>query len=261
MKLPLILLSVIAVCLAVPGQQHVEKSVADVHNFETDWLSASLNSDTAWIDRFTAGKLTVVPAEFSSAKERTEAINAIINPTLQSREMKVRITGTISLLTSDPAKNRSFGFLDTFNKKNSKWQVVATSMRAVQESAAGSDRKAIEEELTRLENAWAQVDVTNDRSIFDHIIAPDFVATSASGKVRNREEWTKSWEYEGLKNAVNKDLSVHVYSDTLAVVTGIDVTTRTDNGVEVVHEDRFTDTWLKRGGGWQVIAAQVIRLK
>lgn len=261
MKLAVALLINVTACLAVLGQTGSEKSVADVHNFETNWLTAILNSDTGWIDRFNTGKLTAIPADASSLNQRMEAVNAILDPALRPDEMKVRITGTINLLTSDPAKNRSFNFLDTFNKKNGKWQVIATSISPADAARnAGYDRKEIEEELARLENEWAQVDVTNDRSIFDRIIPADFVATGGRG-VLDHDRWLKGWEYEGVKSAVNRDIVVHIYSETLAVVTGIDVTTRTDNGKEIIHEDRFTDTWLKRGDQWQVIAAHVTRLK
>jgi len=54
---------------------------------------------------------------------------------------------------------------------------------------------------------------------------------------------------------------VHVYSDSLAVVTGIDVTTRVEDGRAVTREDRFTDTWINRNGQWQLVATQVQRLK
>ncbi len=121
----------------------------------------------------------------------------------------------------------------------------------------------IEQTLLKLENDWGQVDVTNDRSVFQRIIAPDFVSTSRSGKfLGNRLEWVTDWEYEGVKTAVNSDMKVHIYADNVAVVTGIDTTTGIDKeGKKWLHQDRFTDTWVKRNGVWQCAAAQVNRIK
>src|SRR3954469_3790493 len=38
----------------------------------------------------------------------------------------------------------------------------------------------VEQVLLRLENEWAQVDVTQDKSVFQRILAPEFVSTSRS---------------------------------------------------------------------------------
>ena len=83
--------------------------------------------------------------------------------------------------------------------------------------------------LLRMENEWAQVDVTNDKSVFQRLIAPDFVSTSSrTGIFRaNRQEWLDAWEYEGTQTATNVDLKVHIYGNNVAVVTGIDATTGT----------------------------------
>ena len=124
-------------------------------------------------------------------------------------------------------------------------------------------RSEIERTLLRLENEWAQVDVTNDRSVFQLIIAPDFVSTSRSGKFfGSRQAWVDDWEYEGVKTATNSDMRVSVYDDNVAVVTGVDTTTGTDKaGKDWAHQDRFTDTWVKRNGVWQCVAEHVTRLR
>ncbi|MBA4122953.1 MAG: nuclear transport factor 2 family protein [Acidobacteria bacterium] len=114
-----------------------------------------------------------------------------------------------------------------------------------------------------MENEWAQIDVTNDRSVFERILAPDFVSTSRSGKfLGNRQEYLADWEYEEVKSAVNSNMKVHIYANNVAIVTGIDTTRGTDkDGNEWMHQDRFTDTYIKRKGVWQCVAAQVTRIK
>ena len=121
----------------------------------------------------------------------------------------------------------------------------------------------VEKLLLRLEDEWAQVDVTQDKAVFQRILAPDFVSTSRSGKILSgRDAYLADWEYEGVRSARNSDMTVHVYSDDVAVVTGIDSTSGTNSdGSQWVHQDRFTDTWVKRNGTWQCVAEHVTRIK
>jgi hypothetical protein len=164
------------------------------------------------------------------------------------------------MLTSDPNKNRFFDFLDTFNRIDGKWGVIAQHF-APENSTPGSSADAVTRTLLDLENRWAQVDVTNDRSIFEKIIAPEFVGTDSKGTVRDRSKWLADWTYENVKSAQNIEMRVNVVSENVAVVTGIDVTTKQDNAREVTHRDRFTDTWLERSGQWQCISEHVTRLQ
>jgi hypothetical protein len=243
----------------VPAQS--ASNAATFQGFEAEWLKAILNHDENWLHNLSEGKLKFTAAAKSGLDERQRRVEDL-SVGLSSTQSKVRISGTIRVLSNEPGRSRSFQFLDTFNKKNGKWEIIATSLSEAAIAPDSIRSKPIEAELTELENAWAQVDVTNDRSIFQKILAPEFTSTSIAGQVRNRDEWLAAWQYEGVKSATNTDVKVHVISDSLAVVTGIDETTNIDNsGRQVIHQDRFTDTWVKRPQGWQVVAAQVTRVK
>ena len=121
----------------------------------------------------------------------------------------------------------------------------------------------VQQHILDLEYKWAQVDVTNDRSIFDEIIAADFHSTSSrNGKRKSRTQWLADWEYEGVKSATNINPIVQVFSQDLAMYSGIDETKGLNkDGTAWVHQDICTDTWLKRQGRWQCIAAHCSRIK
>ena len=123
--------------------------------------------------------------------------------------------------------------------------------------------RAIRQTILALEEQWAQVDVTNDRTVFDTIIAPDFHSTSSrTGRRRDRAEWIAQWEYKGVTVARHIDPVVDVYSADVAVYSGIDETHgRNADGSERVHQDICTDTWLRRGGKWQAVAAHCSRIR
>src|SRR5215212_5551484 len=102
----------------------------------------------------------------------------------ESNQFKVRISGRIEMLTSDPSKNRSFGFLDTFNRIDGKWQVIAHHF-APESSIPNSSSDAVARNLIALEKQLAQAELTNDRYVFDKIIAPEFVSTDSKAVVRD----------------------------------------------------------------------------
>jgi hypothetical protein len=254
----LFLLCTIA-CLKALPQNKTVSAVSELSDFESTWVLSSLNNNRDWLEGFFAGELSVRPGN-EGARSRYKSIANLIDPDLRSDQFKVRISGRIEMLTSDPNRNRFFDFLDTFNRIDGKWRVIAQHF-APENSTPGSSADAITRTLLDLENRWAQVDVTNDRSIFEKIIAPEFVGTDSKGVVRDRSKWLADWTYENVKSAQNIEMQVNVVSENLAVVTGIDVTTKQDNAREVTHRDRFTDTWLERSGQWQCISEHVTRLQ
>src|SRR5215208_4695899 len=143
--------------IQVVGQNQQEKIAGELQQFETGWLTANLNNDAGWLSRFSAQKLNVLPPPNATVADRAEAVEKLTATTVRPDEMKVRISGTISLLTNDPRQNRSFYFLDTFNKTGGKWRVIASSISPTPAAATGGEQ--IEQEVLRLENEWARAAV------------------------------------------------------------------------------------------------------
>jgi hypothetical protein len=169
-------------CLTARPQNKTVSAASELSGFESTWVLSSLNNNRNWLDGFFAGRLSVRPGN-EDARSRYQSIANLIDPDLRSDQFKVRISGRIEMLTSDRNKNRSFNFLDTFNRIEGKWRVISQHL-APENSTQGSSADAITRTLLDLENRWAQVDVTNDRSIFDKILAPEFVGTDSKGTVR-----------------------------------------------------------------------------
>jgi hypothetical protein len=172
--------------------------------------------------------------------------------------MKVRITGTITLITNDHKKDRSFRFLDTFNKKGDKWEMIATGLTATNELPAAIDKNSIESQLTGLENSLSRSAVGNDRSVLENMIATDFVGTTADGVLQTRKEWLSSIETQRYKTQVD-NVVVHLVSDTVAIVIGTLLENRTDNSSP--SKQRFTHTWMNREGHWQLVASQLTAIR
>jgi ketosteroid isomerase-like protein len=172
--------------------------------------------------------------------------------------MKVRISGTISLLTNDTSLNRTFYFLDTFNKTGGKWRAIASSISPVPAIGAQEAR----EELLKLENGRSQAVLSGDVSALERLIAPEFVSTSFQGQAEDRGQWITAQKTQRIKSSVLSEMRVDLVSDNVAVVTGVETSVGSiDNEAEVTNADRFTHTWARRGGRWQCVAAHVTRIK
>jgi uncharacterized protein DUF4440 len=110
--------------------------------------------------------------------------------------------------------------------------------------------------LLKLEDEWAAGLVKRDGALFRRLLAPGFVYTE-DDRLSTRDEVLKDIisATDTVEAAHNEDMKVHSFGGT-AVVTGwLIVKGHTDAG-RYEHRYRFTDTWMRRNGGWQIIAAQ-----
>jgi len=130
--------------------------------------------------------------------------------------------------------------------------VVALAAAVAQSSTTYSQSEA-EQYIKSSESAWAESVGTNDGSVVQRILAEDCVWV-LEGKVL-----TKSQAVADAKSGPGDFLSDHLdyahvrfFEDT-AVVQGSETWTRKGG-----HKGRFvwTDTWLRRNGKWQIVAAE-----
>jgi ketosteroid isomerase-like protein len=123
---------------------------------------------------------------------------------------------------------------------------------------AGND----EQELRKLENDWLSVYISGDKATYDRVVADDFTGTDESAIKRSKEQdralLPATPTPGGL--ALNEDVQVRLYGET-AVITGRIVTKAKIGDQEITgFATRFTDTWLKRQGRWQVVARHYSRV-
>lgn len=112
-------------------------------------------------------------------------------------------------------------------------------------------------ELLRLENEWADALVKRDRSFFDRYLAPKFVYTE-DATLMQRDEVLKDLVSgsDTVTAAHNEEMEVHEYGAVTAAVTGWLVVEGRAKGAPFHRRYRFTDTWVKRKAGWEIVAAQ-----
>ncbi|HSK71346.1 MAG TPA: DUF4440 domain-containing protein [Pyrinomonadaceae bacterium] len=120
-----------------------------------------------------------------------------------------------------------------------------------------------EEELKRLENEWLNSYLRGDKAAFDRIVADDFTGTDESGTVRSKtEERALIQAAPGNSNLslTVEDVRVRIYKDTAIVIGRIISKLQAGEQGGLNFQSRFTDTFVKRNGRWQVAARHYSRM-
>ncbi len=109
--------------------------------------------------------------------------------------------------------------------------------------------------LLRLEDEWGRALVNRDGKAFAALLAPGFVY-SEDDKVIEREALIRDIVSgtDTITAAKNEDMRV-IQRGNVAVVLGwLTLTGRGASGA-FMRKYRFTDTWIRTGGRWRVLAA------
>lgn len=124
-----------------------------------------------------------------------------------------------------------------------------------------SRTSSVEDEIKKLEQDWAQAVVKEGAASVDQFEADDIITTDPTGRITGKAEDKtdlSSGDYK-IQSEELSDLTVHVYGNT-AVATATNAMKGTYKGQDLSGKYRFTDTWVKRNGKWQVVASQYTKV-
>jgi len=122
--------------------------------------------------------------------------------------------------------------------------------------AAASDPVA--KSLIQMEREWAEAACTHS-PIEQKLLADDFVGTSPEGKLYTKAEAVEESKVTpaNARECRLKEAKVRLFGDNAAVVFGSESAIhKSPDGKESPRCLIWTDTFLKRDGKWQIIAAQ-----
>jgi len=107
----------------------------------------------------------------------------------------------------------------------------------------------------QLEDQWTTALVRRDTRTFDRLLAPGFVYTE-NASVMDRNDVIKSVSgSDRVEWARNEGMKVHDFGD-VQVITGVLHLRGKGRQGSFDRRYQFTDTWQRRNGRWQIIAAQ-----
>jgi ketosteroid isomerase-like protein len=123
---------------------------------------------------------------------------------------------------------------------------------------AQTQTQRVEQELINLEKEWVDAVVKHDTASVEKLsrmMADELILTfDGSNSTKDQLlESVKSGETEILSWTID-EWKVGVYGDA-AVVMARNTMKARSAGQEETYQNRFTDTWIKRDGRWQLVAA------
>lgn len=262
--------AILALAVASPAiaQQCNDAEKARLQEFDKSWGEASLRGDRAEIQTFYADDYrgaaltgmddkTISVNAAVSAAERTRATGQNPPPTTFDNYI-ITCTPTTAVIThrnatattvNGHAQTSYSRSVHVVEKRAGRWQVVGNAGHPLTETNV----------LLYMENDWNEAAKKKDAAWFTRNFADD--ATEVSS--RNAALETKAEAIASMKTdkTVFESLELSELSPRVegnfAIVTGVNrVRGRDDQGKPFDRRVRFTDTFIKRDGRWQVWASQ-----
>jgi len=126
-----------------------------------------------------------------------------------------------------------------------------------QESRWATAAEPTAKSLIDLERQWAESGCTHN-GIQKTILAEDFQGTAPDGSRYSKKDAVEhSLGGTSEEECTMYEVTVHFFGDTIAILYGSESAVRIEAGGRK-HRVKltWTDTWLKRHGAWQIVAAQ-----
>jgi len=122
-----------------------------------------------------------------------------------------------------------------------------------------------EQEVRKLEREWLDAYEKRDAEAMNRIVADDFNLTFSDGRVQTKAEILAQLKSEKDSNRPSPKLSTEdvqsrIEGDTV-ILTGRFIQRMERDGQTRMMQMRYTDTYAKRQGRWQVIASQLVRIQ
>ena len=141
--------------------------------------------------------------------------------------------------------------------------VLAVAGVAAQQSRRAKPDDQVAQSLIAMERQWAEEECKHTLAIRT-ILADDFEGTSPSGTRYTKTQALSEAEAskETGRDCLLHGADVHFFGDSIAVAYGSESwVAKAADGADQKHCLVWTDTWLKRKGVWQIVAAQDMPLE
>jgi uncharacterized protein (TIGR02246 family) len=118
-----------------------------------------------------------------------------------------------------------------------------------------------EEEVRKLERQWLDAYEQNNSEAMDRIVADDFTITFPNGAIQTKPQLMAMIKAPRRANQprmkfFTEDVQSRTYGDTV-ILMGRVITEYERDGKTVKEQSRYTDTYVRRSGQWQVVASHL----
>ena len=123
---------------------------------------------------------------------------------------------------------------------------------------AGKEISKPEQDVRKLERAWLDAYEKKDVEAMNAIVADDFTITFPGGGMQTKSEIIESLKRPGGSSSkfVTEGVQSRAYGDTVILI-GIVVSEWKQGDKPMSDRSRYTDTYVKRNGRWQVVASHL----
>ncbi|MDQ3118646.1 MAG: nuclear transport factor 2 family protein [Verrucomicrobiota bacterium] len=138
---------------------------------------------------------------------------------------------------------------------------AATMPVAAQETDRPASPSSTEEEVRRLEREWLDAYEKYDAEAMGRIVADDFAITFPNGRIQTKAQimaMLKRPRREGAPTTRFRtdEVQARSYGDTV-ILMGKVIEQSEREGKATTEASRYTDTYVKREGRWQVVASHL----
>ena len=118
-----------------------------------------------------------------------------------------------------------------------------------------------EEEVRKLEREWLDAYEKRDADAMNRIVADDFMITFPNGSLQTKPQLMAEIRQARKPTDLapkfsTEDVKARMYGDTV-ILTGRVVTQVRRGDNDVREQSRYTDTYVKKDGRWQVVASHL----
>jgi uncharacterized protein (TIGR02246 family) len=119
-----------------------------------------------------------------------------------------------------------------------------------------------EREVRKLEREWLDAYERHDAEAMNRIVADDFTITFPNGDMQNKARIIASLKapVKGTQTTYKfhtEDVESRAYGNTVILIGRVITQSQQEGGKTLREESRYTDTYVKRQGRWQVVASHL----
>lgn len=248
--------------------------------FNSDYEQAQINRDIAFFERAMADDYSFSGPDGKTEnktqalewlrKEKEKPTHKLIS--LKSDDVKARVMGNTAIITgawtattvslaaekAEPHTDRG-RYTSVLEKRDGRWMVVAEHVSEEQH-----DRKLMEAQVLKMGQESANIYKNRDYAGMERSVADEAVFINPSGKVKNKAEILAELRDSQFKieSVEISDQKVRVIGNNAAIETGTIRYKGTDKSGKSFDEiERYTTTWVWRGGRWQIVGDHTSVLK
>lgn len=139
--------------------------------------------------------------------------------------------------------------------------IAASSGYSLAQTAQQAKLTRAEEEVRKLERQWLDAYEQKDQEAMGRIVAEDFTITFANGAMQSKPQLMAMIKAprraaEPVMRFHTEDVRSRAYGETVILI-GTVVTEYERDGKTLKERSRYTDTYVRRDGRWQVVASHL----